>query len=147
MHITIPKALREILGEEAAEGLIELFNNFSDHTHNSVIELLVEKFERRLAEEIGKFRSEVAEQLAILRAEMHGQIAGLRAELIEKIERTHTSTIRWMFLFCLGRADRSAARHDFRLFSLRFFIMEEHSEKGSNCTAILQDVDMLHSKL
>ncbi|HDQ14418.1 MAG TPA: hypothetical protein ENN41_06350 [Sediminispirochaeta sp.] len=114
MLITIPKVLREKLGEEAAEGLIELFNNFSDHTHNSVIELSVEKFERRLAEEIGKFRSEVAEQHAGLRSEMHEQnaglraemneqIAGLRAELVEKIERTHTSTIRWMFLFWVGQ--------------------------------------------
>ncbi|HDQ14419.1 MAG TPA: hypothetical protein ENN41_06360 [Sediminispirochaeta sp.] len=125
MLIAIPKVLRQKLGEEAAEGLIELLNNFSDHTHNSVIELSVEKFERRLAEEIGKFRSEVAEQHAGLRSEMHEQIAGLRsenagqamslraeikelraglrAELVEKIERAHTSTIRWMFLFWVGQ--------------------------------------------
>jgi len=66
MLVTIPKILREKLGEEAAEGLIELLNNFSEHTHNSVITLAAERFERRLAEEIGKFRSEVTEQNAYL---------------------------------------------------------------------------------
>ena len=114
MLITIPKILREKLGDEAAEGLIELLNNFSEHTHNSVITLAVEKFERRLAEEIGKFRSEVteqnarlrsetSEQIASLRSETSEQIAGLRSELFEKIERGHTSTIRWMFLFWVGQ--------------------------------------------
>jgi hypothetical protein len=103
MLVTIPKILREKLGEEAAEGLIELLNNFSEHTHNSVITLAVEKFERRLAEEIGKFRSEVAEQNASLRSETSEQIASLRSELFEKIERGHTSTIRWMFLFWVGQ--------------------------------------------
>jgi len=114
MLITIPKILREKLGDEAAEGLIELLNNFSEHTHNSVITFAVEKFERRLAEEIGKFRSEVteqnarlrsetSEQIASLRSETSEQIAGLRSELFEKIERGHTSTIRWMFLFWVGQ--------------------------------------------
>ena len=125
MLITIPKILREKLGDEAAEGLIELLNNFSEHTHNSVITLAAERFERRLAEEIGKFRSEVteqnarlrsdtseqiaglrsetSEQIASLRSETSEQIAGLRSELFEKIERGHTSTIRWMFLFWVGQ--------------------------------------------
>ena len=85
MLVTIPKILREKLGEEAAEGLIELLNNFSEHTHNSVITLAVEKFERRLAEEIGKFRSEVAEQNASLRNETSEQIASLRSGLHEEI--------------------------------------------------------------
>lgn len=114
MLITIPKILREKLGEETAEGLIELLNNFSEHTHNSVISLAEEKFERRLAEETGKFHSELLEQNALLRGEVQKQIAGLRSvlhediselrsELFEKIERGQTSTIRWMFLFWIGQ--------------------------------------------
>ena len=85
MLITIPKILREKLGDEAAEGLIELLNNFSENTHNSVITLAVEKFERRLAEEIGKFRSEVTEQNARLRSETSEQIASMRSETSEQI--------------------------------------------------------------
>jgi len=125
MLITIPKILREKLGDEAAEGLIELLNNFSENTHNSVITLAVEKFERRLVEEIGKFRSEVTEQNASLRSELHEEIAALRneviqqnatlrsevaeqnsklrSELFEKTERGQTTTIRWMFLFWVGQ--------------------------------------------
>ena len=132
MLITIPKILREKLGEEAAEGLVELLNNFSEHTHNSVISLAVEKFERRLAEELGKLRAELQEQHAEfreqhaslraeltehneqLRSELVGQNANLRSEfteqteklrseLFEKIERNQASTIRWMFLFWVGQ--------------------------------------------
>ena len=80
-----------------------MLNNFSENTHNSVIDLAAERFERRLAEEIGKFRSEVAEQNANLRSETSEQIATLRSELFEKIERGQTSTIRWMFLFWVGQ--------------------------------------------
>ena len=114
MLVTIPKALRDKLGEEGADGLIELLNNSSDNIHNSVIILAGEKFESRLSEEIGQFRAENAEQIASLRAEFYEQIAGLRSEfyqeisklrseLLEKIEENKSSTIRWMFLFWVGQ--------------------------------------------
>ena len=64
--------------------MIELLNNFSENTHNPVITLAVEKFERRLAEEFGKFRSEVTGQNASLRSELHEEIAALRNEVIQQ---------------------------------------------------------------
>ena len=114
MLVTIPKALRDKLGEEGATALIELLNNSSDNTHESVITLAGEKFERRLSEEIGQFRAENAGQIANLRAEFYEQIAGLRSEFFEeisklrsellgKIEENKSSTIRWMFLFWVGQ--------------------------------------------
>ena len=81
MLVTVPKILREKLGEEGSEGLIELLNNASESTYSSVITLAEEKFERRLAEETGK----------------------LRSELSEKIEHGNTAMIRWMFIFWVGQ--------------------------------------------
>ena len=84
MLITIPKALREILGEEGSEGLIELLNGSSQNTHDSVSNFLAERFERRLSEEIGTLRKEMAEQIEGLRSEMTEQNAALRSEFSER---------------------------------------------------------------
>jgi hypothetical protein len=52
MLITVPKALRERLGKEASEGLIELLNSQSQNSNNSITTFVEEKFERRLSEEM-----------------------------------------------------------------------------------------------
>jgi hypothetical protein len=65
-----------------------LINEARENNKKSVIEVVEERFERRLAEEIGKFRAEVAGEISKLRAEMHD----LRASLIQ-----------WMFVFWIGQ--------------------------------------------
>ena len=47
-----------------------------------------EKFEKRLAEEIGKVRVEIAQ---------------VRADLDVKIERVQANLIKWMFIFWVGQ--------------------------------------------
>ena len=65
-----------------------MINEAGENNKKSVIEVVEERFERRLAEEIGKFRAEVAGEISKLRAEMHD----LRASLIQ-----------WMFVFWIGQ--------------------------------------------
>ncbi len=65
-----------------------MINEARENNKKSVIEVVEERFERRLAEEIGKFRAEVAGEISKLRAEMHD----LRASLIQ-----------WMFVFWIGQ--------------------------------------------
>lgn len=81
MLISIPKSLRESLGEEASEDLIELLNSSAAHTHDSLTTVVEEKFERRLSEELAKLRVEISAQ----------------------INKTHVSTNRWLFLFWVGQ--------------------------------------------
>ncbi len=81
MLISIPKSLRETLGEEASEDLVELMNNFAAYSQDSITTRVEERFERRMAEELAK----------------------LKVEIIEQIHTVHTSTIRWMFLFWVGQ--------------------------------------------
>lgn len=76
--IAIPSVLREKLGENAAEALIELINKAEEHSIDATIKAVEDKFEKRLAEEMGK-----------LKVEMYS----LRADII-----------RWMFIFWIGQA-------------------------------------------
>lgn len=82
--IAVPRPLREKLGEEGTDALVALINEAGESNKKSVVELVEERFERRLTEEIGKVREEVSR----LRVEM----ADLRANLVQ-----------WMFLFGIGQ--------------------------------------------
>ena len=82
--IAVPRPLREKLGEEGTDALVTLINEAGESNKKSVIEVVEERFERRLAEEIGKVREEISK----LRVEM----ADLRANLVQ-----------WMFLFWIGQ--------------------------------------------
>ncbi|MEM5868303.1 MAG: hypothetical protein QXG39_10345 [Candidatus Aenigmatarchaeota archaeon] len=53
--INIPKVLREKLGDDGVDALIELLNASNEGLKVDLIELQTEKYERRLAEEIVKF--------------------------------------------------------------------------------------------
>jgi hypothetical protein len=75
--ITVPRPLREKLGEEGTDALVTLINEAGESNKKSVVEVVEERFERRLTEEIGKLRTDMAD---------------LRANLIQ-----------WMFLFWIGQ--------------------------------------------
>ncbi len=46
--IKIPKPLREKLGDDGTEGLIEVMNKQEEQTKDSVMQTAVDRFERRL---------------------------------------------------------------------------------------------------
>ena len=71
--ITIPKAIREKLGDEGAEALTELFNKIEERSKEDIIELAEQRFEKRLA------------------------------QLDVKIERVRADLIKWMFIFWVGQ--------------------------------------------
>ncbi|TGK07903.1 hypothetical protein EHO59_07360 [Leptospira semungkisensis] len=55
------KKLREILGQEATEDLEEYVQKMERFENKTMTELLLEKFERRILEEVGKVRKEISE--------------------------------------------------------------------------------------
>lgn len=97
--ITVPKSLREKLGDEGSDALIEMFNQAQAGQKADIIEVVEEKFERRLTEEI----SGVNHRIEQLRAELKEDNASLRAELSEKISSSHANLIKWMFIFWVGQ--------------------------------------------
>jgi hypothetical protein len=98
-----------------------LINEAGENTKQSVIEVAEERFERRLAEELGKLRAEIAEEMSKLRVELSGETSKLRAELSGETSKLRTelsgetsklraemhdlraSLIQWMFVFWIGQ--------------------------------------------
>jgi len=75
--ITIPKDIREKLGDDGADALVEILNKVEESVKKDNISFVEEKFERGLSEEIGKVKVEIAE--------------------------TKVSIVKWMFIFWVGQ--------------------------------------------
>lgn len=75
--VTVPKALRDRLGEDGADALVALINAASDQNKADVLAFVEEKFERRLSQEVAKLDVRISE---------------VRADLV-----------RWMFIFWVGQ--------------------------------------------
>ena len=77
----ISPALRERLGHEATIGLLELVETEQTAWSDRVLNLAVERFERRLAE----------------------QLAETRVTLVREIHDGRVETFKWSFLFWVGQ--------------------------------------------
>jgi bifunctional DNA-binding transcriptional regulator/antitoxin component of YhaV-PrlF toxin-antitoxin module len=108
--ITIPKPLREKLGDDGTEGLIDVLNQQEENTTNSVTETAADRFERRLTEESSRLDNRITEAVSGLRVEIFNtekrldnriteEVAGLRVE----INKSKSDTIKWMFIFYIGQ--------------------------------------------
>jgi hypothetical protein len=75
------RALREKLGDDAMSALDILVDDAGRRWREDVLSIAGERFERRLAEEIGGLRVDMARQFADLRAEL----------------------LKWSFLFWIGQ--------------------------------------------
>ena len=86
-----PCAVRERLGDAATFGLIELL----DTRETAMTErlLTIERFERRLAEEVG----------------------GLRVSLLREMHEIRSDTLKWAFLFWIGQVAVMAGLFAFML--------------------------------
>ncbi|MEI7012760.1 LA_3696 family protein [Leptospira licerasiae] len=85
MFRRIPRKLEEILGDEGANEFSDFINDSFAANKENVMELVSDRFENRLSEELNVFRSEYRTDLADLRAEFKSDIAELRAEVKEDI--------------------------------------------------------------
>jgi hypothetical protein len=126
--IAVSRPLREKLGEEATDALVALINEADNNTKDSVIEVVEERFARRLTEEIGKVREEISKlriemmgengklraettgEISKLRIEMMGENGKLRAETTGEIGKLRAemhdlraNIVQWMFVFWIGQ--------------------------------------------
>ncbi len=99
----VGKALREKLGNGGVDSLIDLINQSRSDQKAEILEIVEEKFERRLSEEMGKVRQEMAE----MKIELNGNIAGAKAE--KRLSVFFSSSvifIRWIkFILAFGNAN------------------------------------------
>ncbi len=110
--VSVPKVLRNKLGDDGAEALIRFFNDMqaANSQKEEIIEIVEEKFERRLSEELGKLRVEIAEmkaelrnEMAQMRSELRDEMAEMNANLLAKIAQSQADLIKWMFIFWVGQ--------------------------------------------
>ncbi len=93
--VTVGKASREKLGDEGVDSLIDLINQSQTDQKAEILEIVEEKFEKRLSEEMGKLRQEMSE----MKAELQGNIAEVKVEM----HQTKAEIIKWMFIFWIGQ--------------------------------------------
>jgi hypothetical protein len=101
--IAVPRPLREKLGEEGTDALVALINEAGEDNKKSIIEVVEERFERRLTEEIGKLRVEVSEGMNKLRAELRTEMVEGTSKLRTEMADLRANLIQWMFLFWIGQ--------------------------------------------
>ncbi|TGJ98899.1 hypothetical protein EHQ53_11110 [Leptospira langatensis] len=68
------KKLRATLGQEATENLEEYVQKMTRFENKTMTELLFEKFERRILEEVGKVRKEIHSQTKWVLAAIFGAV-------------------------------------------------------------------------
>jgi len=82
--LTVGRPLREKLGDEAVDSLIELLNQAQAEQKNGILEFVEQKFERRLSEEVSKLEVRIA-------------------SVESKISEAKADLIKWMFIFWVGQ--------------------------------------------
>ena len=93
--ISIPKPLREKLGEDGTEALVQVLNENGKELRSSVIDFAEQRFEQSLSREIAGVRVDLADAEKRLIEEI--------ADLRGGIEKSKSDTIKWMFLFWIGQ--------------------------------------------
>ena len=115
--ISIPKPLREKLGDEGAEALVHVLNENDKELRSSVLNSAEQRFEKHLSEEISAVRLDLADAEKRFEKHLSKEISAVRLDLssAEKvmteeisavrisIEKSRSDTIKWMFIFWVGQ--------------------------------------------
>jgi len=75
--VTVPRVLREKLGDDGVDALVEFLNN-AQVVQKSALDLFAERLERRLDALSRDFDSKLDAKLDVLRRDFDGKLDGLR---------------------------------------------------------------------
>jgi len=92
MSRRIPPALRGRLEDEATFGLIELLESERKDWSEHVLSVASDRFERRLAQELGAFKTEVSQALNDVATAIREETATAKLEMLK-----------WSFVFWIGQ--------------------------------------------
>ena len=106
----VPSALRERLGGDASDALLEWMENVGADLREDVITACTERFERRLVEEVSGVRVQLAQAESSIRqdmtkmgAELREAMASMRTELLDRMSSDRFDLLKWAFLFWIGQ--------------------------------------------
>ena len=95
----VPIALRERLGPNGSVALVELLNDTRQEWTVEITTTAVERFERRLSDELGTLREEMRSGDAALRVEVAAGFAAVRVEMGD----LKFDLLKWSFAFWIGQ--------------------------------------------
>jgi hypothetical protein len=103
-------ALREKLGDEAMGGLQTFVDDAGRNWKEEMLTIAAERFNHRLADEIGALRLDMAKEFAAVRVEsakefaaVRGEMAAMGAGLRTEMAETRFTMLKWAFLFWVGQ--------------------------------------------
>ena len=106
--MAVPRALREKLGDDASDSLVDLLQQFEAEQSDHLIEMVEERFVRRVVESENRLRNELREEMhagfmglqkqigdvraeiGSVRTELHKEIGSVRTELSKEIAEVRT---------------------------------------------------------
>ena len=88
----IPAALRASLEDDATFGLVELLDSERKDWSEHVLSVASDRFERRLAQELGAFKIEISQALSDGLTAIRQETATARLEMLK-----------WSFVFWIGQ--------------------------------------------
>ena len=92
MSRRIPAALRSLLEDDATFGLVELLDSDRKDWSEHVLSVASDRFERRLAQELGAFRADVSKAL-------NDGLVGIRQDTAT----ARLEMLKWSFVFWIGQ--------------------------------------------
>ena len=92
MSRRIPPALRGRLEDEATFGLVELLDSERKDWSEHVLSVASDRFERRLAQELGAFKSDISKALNEVSTAIRDETATAKLEMLK-----------WSFVFWIGQ--------------------------------------------
>ena len=102
----IPIALKDRLGPEATDGLLQLVDRLAIDLREDVITACTERFERRLVEETSALRVQMAQVESSIRQDMTRLGSDLREEIASlrnQMASDRFDLLKWAFLFWIGQ--------------------------------------------
>ena len=79
--VAVPRALREKLGDDASDSLVDLLQQFEAEHTDHLIDLVEERFVRRVVESENRLRNELREEMHAGFMGLQKQIGDVRAEI------------------------------------------------------------------
>ncbi len=97
--ISVPRALRQQLGDDGADDLVDLINRATEDAKEDTLVLAEEKYERRLSEEMAVVNRNITE----VETRLDKRITEVETRLQTQLAETKSELIRWMFIFWVGQ--------------------------------------------
>lgn len=103
--VAVPKTVREKLGDDVAQDLLEFLNILIDEKRQEISKeehYEREKQENRFEKQLGATESRLIKEGESIRSELKEDISNLRSELKVDIAQSKSEIIKWMFIFWTG---------------------------------------------